>query len=84
MGYRTGYLLRVVFEQAGFNALAGWVPALLLSILLYYLIGRLALLPLHMTAQVILVSLGLTLGMCLISAAIAVRRVITADPAEVF
>jgi len=26
----------------------------------------------------------LTLGMCLISAAIAVRRVITADPAEVF
>jgi ABC-type antimicrobial peptide transport system permease subunit len=37
-----------------------------------------------MTAQVVLVSLGLTLGMCLISAAIAVRRVITADPAEVF
>jgi hypothetical protein len=30
------------------------------------------------------VSLGLTLGMCLISAAIAVSRVIKADPAEVF
>jgi tripartite-type tricarboxylate transporter receptor subunit TctC len=30
------------------------------------------------------VSLGLTLGMCLISAAIAVTRVIKADPAEVF
>jgi putative ABC transport system permease protein len=84
MGYRTGYLLRVVFEQATFNAMAGWVPALLLSILLYYVIGRFALLPLHMTARVMLVSLGLTLGMCLISAAIAVRRVITADPAEVF
>jgi putative ABC transport system permease protein len=84
MGYRTGYLLRVVFGQAAFNALAGWIPAWLLSILLYYLIGRLALLPLHMTAYVTLVSLGLTLGMCLISAAIAVRRVIKADPAEVF
>jgi putative ABC transport system permease protein len=84
MGYRTAYLLRVVFAQAAFNALAGWVPALLASILLYYLIGRLALLPLHMTAYVALVSLGLTLGMCLISAAIAVRRVIVADPAEVF
>ena len=84
MGYRTGYLLRVVFEQAAFNALAGWIPALLLSILLYYLIGRLALLPLHMTAYVALVSLGLTLGMCLVSAAIAVSRVIKADPAEVF
>lgn len=84
MGYRTGYLLRVVLEQAAFNAMAGWLPAWLLSILLYHVIGRLALLPLHMTARVALVSLGLTLGMCLISAAIAVRRVIKADPAEVF
>jgi len=31
-----------------------------------------------------LLSLGLTLGMCLISAAIAVGRVIRADPAAVF
>jgi putative ABC transport system permease protein len=84
MGYRTRYLLRVVLEQAAFNALAGWVPALLLSLLLYYVIGRLALLPLHITGYLIFVSLGLTLGMCLISAAIAVRRVIRADPAEVF
>jgi putative ABC transport system permease protein len=84
MGYRTGYLLRVVLEQAGFNALAGWVPAWLLSILLYYVIGRLALLPLHMSIELTLVSLGLTLGMCLISAVLAVRRVIKADPAEVF
>jgi putative ABC transport system permease protein len=84
MGYRSGYLLRVVFEQAAFNALAGWIPALLLSLLLYYVIGRVALLPLHMTAYVMFVSLGLTLGMCLISAAIAMRRVIMADPAEVF
>jgi putative ABC transport system permease protein len=84
IGYRTGYLLRVVLEQAAFNALAGWIPALLLSILLYRIIGRAALLPLHMTAKIMFVSLGLTLGMCLISAAIAVGRVIRADPAEVF
>ena len=84
MGYKSGYLLRVVFEQAAFNALAGWTPALLVSILLYHVIGRLALLPLHMTPRLIFISLGLTLGMCLVSAAIAVRRVITADPAEVF
>ena len=84
IGYRTGYLLRVVLEQAAFNALAGWIPAVLVSILLYRVIGKVALLPLHMTAKIVLVSLGLTLGMCLISAAIAVRRVIKADPAEVF
>jgi putative ABC transport system permease protein len=84
IGYRTGYLLRVVLEQAAFNALAGWIPALLVSILLYHVIGQIALLPLRMTANIVYVSLGLTLGMCLISAAIAVRRVIKADPAEVF
>jgi len=84
IGYRTGYLLRVVLEQAAFNALAGWIPALLVSILLYRIIGRAALLPLHMTGKIMLVSLGLTLGMCLISAAIAAGRVIRADPAEVF
>jgi putative ABC transport system permease protein len=84
IGYRGSYLIRVVFEQAALNAFSGWIPALLASILLYYLIGRLALLPMHMTAYVIIVSLALTLGMCLISAAIAVHRVITADPAEVF
>jgi putative ABC transport system permease protein len=84
IGYRTRYLLRVVLEQAAFNALAGWVPAWLLSIVLYYVIGRLALLPLRMGVNLTLVSLGLTLGMCFISAALAVRRVIKADPADVF
>jgi hypothetical protein len=33
---------------------------------------------------IILVSLGLTVGMCLLSAVIAVGRVVRADPAEVF
>jgi putative ABC transport system permease protein len=73
-----------VLEQATFNALAGWISAMLVSILLYRIIGRFSLLPLQMTAKVIFLSLGLTLGMCLISAAIAVGRVIKADPAEVF
>jgi len=84
IGYRTGYLLRVVFEQAAFNAFAGWIPALLVSILLFRIIGSVALLPLHMTVRIITVSLGLTLGMCLISAAVAIRRLVKADPAEVF
>jgi putative ABC transport system permease protein len=84
MGYRSGYLLRVVLEQAAFNALAGWIPAWLLAIVLYYAIGQLALLPLRMSLYVTLLSLGLTLGMCLVSAALAVKRVIKADPAEVF
>jgi ABC-type antimicrobial peptide transport system permease subunit len=37
-----------------------------------------------MTWQLTLLSLGLTLVMCVVSALLAIRRVIAADPAEVF
>ena len=84
MGYETGYLVRVVFEQAALSAIVAYVPAWLLCLLVYYVIGALALLPLHMTLALTLLSLALTLGMCLLAAALAIRRVIAADPAEVF
>jgi putative ABC transport system permease protein len=84
IGYRTRYLVRVVLEQAAFSGLTGWVPAWLLSLLLYRVVGEVALLPLRMTWDLTLISLVLTLSMCLIAAIIAVRRVITLDPAEVF
>ncbi len=84
MGYATRYLVRVVLEQATLSALAGWAPACLVSIALFGIVGWVALLPLRMTWELALVSLLLTLGMCLMSAVLAVRRVIVADPAEVF
>jgi putative ABC transport system permease protein len=84
MGYRRGYLVGTVFEQAGLSALTGWVPAFLLALGLYRLIAAVALIPLAMSAGIALSSLALTLGMCLLSAALAVRRVVAADPAEVF
>jgi putative ABC transport system permease protein len=84
IGYRTRYLVQVVLEQATLSALAGWIPACLVAIVLFRIVGALALIPLRMTMELALVSLLLTLFMCLISAVLAVRRVITADPAEVF
>ena len=84
MGYGNRYLVRVVLGQAALSALAGYVPAWLLCLVVYRAIGALALLPLHMTLSLTLLSLALTLGMCLLSAALAIRRVIAADPAEVF
>jgi putative ABC transport system permease protein len=84
MGYATRYLIRVVLEQATLSALAGWIPALLVSLVLFRIIGAIALLPLRMSVELALLSLALTLGMCLISAVLAVRRVVVADPAEVF
>jgi putative ABC transport system permease protein len=84
IGYPTVYLLRVVLEQAALNGISGWVPAWILSLGLYRLIGAIALLPMRMNVRITLLSLSLTLGMCLISAMIAVGRVVRADPAAVF
>ena len=84
MGYGSFYLVRVVFQQAAFAAVAAYVPAWLLCLLVYRVIGDLALMPLRMTLHVTAISFALTLVMCLISAALAIRRVIAVDPAEVF
>jgi putative ABC transport system permease protein len=84
MGYSNSYLVRIVFEQAAFAAIAAYVPAWLLCIAVNKVIESFALLPLQMTWQQTLISFALTLGMCLVSAALAIRRVIAVDPAEVF
>jgi putative ABC transport system permease protein len=84
IGYENGYLIGSVLRQAVLTGLAGYAPAWLLCLAVYRIIGEIALLPLRLTPQLTLISLGLTLGMCLLAAAIAVRRVITTDPAEIF
>ena len=84
IGYGNYYLIGSVLRQAFLTGLSGYVPAWLLCLVVYRVIGAIALLPLHMTLQLTLLSLALTLGMCLFAAAIAVRRVIAADPAEIF
>jgi putative ABC transport system permease protein len=84
IGYENSYLIRIVLAQAAFYALCGFIPACIIGALLYYIIGEIALLPLHMSAPIIFGTFALTLGMCLLSGALAVRRVLAADPAEVF
>lgn len=84
IGYANAYLVASVLRQALLTGLAGYVPAWLLCLAVYRIVGHIALLPLHMTVQLTLISLALTLGMCVFAAGIAIRRVIAADPAEIF
>ncbi|HZK91089.1 MAG TPA: FtsX-like permease family protein [Stellaceae bacterium] len=84
IGYRNSYLVRSVLAQAALTGVAGYVPAWLLSLAVYRIIRSVALLPLHMTPQLTAISFALTLGMCLLAGALAIRRVIAADPAEIF
>jgi len=84
IGFSDSYLVGVVLQQAVFLSVLGFMPALLAAEVLFrivsYLTGLLMFLTPPRTAQVLL----LTVAMCLISGTIAIRRILTADPAEVF
>jgi putative ABC transport system permease protein len=70
--------------QAAFYGIVGFLPAWALGVILFRVIGDIALLPMHLSAAVASGTFALTIGMCVLSGILAVRRVLDADPAEVF
>lgn len=84
MGYRNLYLLSVVFQEAMILAVLGYIPGLLLAMGLYTLTRNATALPIGMTLDRAILVFFLALVMCVISGAIAVRKVQDADPADIF
>jgi putative ABC transport system permease protein len=84
MGYSNAYLSGVVIQQAVILAVLGYLPGIAICLLLYRISSRATLLPLEMTWERGLGVLALTVAMCAISALVALRKVRSADPADVF
>lgn len=84
MGYGNGFLLVTLAQESVILALLGYLPGLGLSLLLYERATAATMLPITMTGERALGVLAATLVMCLISAAIAARELVSADPAEIF
>ncbi len=84
MGYTQKYLLVVVFQQALILAILGYIPGFALAIIQYKIAKSATLLPIEMTGTRALIVLILTILMCFISGAIAVRKLRDADPADIF
>lgn len=84
MGYTNLYLLSVVFQEALILSVLGFLPGFILCFGLYDLTENATSLPISMTINRGLLIFGLTLVMCIISGAIAVRKVQDADPADIF
>jgi putative ABC transport system permease protein len=84
MGYRNTYLLGVVLQEALFLAVLGYIPGSLISVGLYGLTRGATNLPLFMTTARVIQVLILTIVMCTISGAIAMRKLQAADPADIF
>ncbi|GAB4544573.1 MAG: ABC transporter permease DevC [Pleurocapsa sp.] len=84
MGYRDRSLLIIVFQEAIILAVLGFIPGFGFSIGMYSLLEALTQMPLAMGTDVALRVFFLTIFMCLASGAIAIRKLQSADPAEVF
>ncbi|MGQ9872114.1 ABC transporter permease DevC [Leptodesmis sp.] len=84
MGYRNLYLLSVVFQEAVILSVLGYIPGLLLAMGLYTLTRNATSLPIAMTIDRAILVFVLAVVMCVISGAIAVRKVQEADPADIF
>lgn len=84
MGYKNVYLLGVVFQEALILSLLGYLPGISLSVGLYALTRNATNLPLFMATLRALQVLIMTMVMCAISGAIAMRKLQSADPADIF
>jgi putative ABC transport system permease protein len=84
IGYSKAFLVKTVFQEAVLLAVLGFVPGLVISIGLYELLHAASGLPMRVLPERVLLVLGLTVAMCAASGALAVRKAVQSDPAEVF
>ncbi|NEQ45878.1 MAG: FtsX-like permease family protein [Leptolyngbya sp. SIOISBB] len=84
MGYSNRFLFNVVIQEALILSVLGFIPGILISRLLYTgASNAIGLVFLMTPARIANIYLA-TFAMCLISGTIAVRKVQSTDPAEVF
>jgi putative ABC transport system permease protein len=84
IGYSNRSLLIVIFQEALFLAVLGYIPGFIATLGMYQLLTTLTKLELIMTVNLAVTVFILTLAMCLISGAIASNKLRAADPADVF
>ncbi len=84
MGYGPVYLASVVLQQAALIAVLGFFPGMAGAIGLYALARGATGIPIAMTAARVVLVLVLTVAMCSASGVLALRKVQSADPAELF
>jgi putative ABC transport system permease protein len=84
IGYSDRTVALVVLQQAvGLSAIS-FVPGLIASRMLYALIAAITGLPLEMSLTRGALVLGLTVSMCVVSGAIAVRKAVALAPADLY
>lgn len=84
MGYGQRFFLGIVFEEAMILATFGFVPGVIVAAGLLVFLNNMTGLPIEMTVNTAIMVFFGTLAACALSGAIATRRLVNADPAELF
>jgi putative ABC transport system permease protein len=84
MGYSNFFLSRLVLSEAVILAVLGFIPGYFFTLLVYTQAREATNLPVIMTTERGVMVLALTIFMCAVSALLAMRKLRSADPAEVF
>lgn len=84
MGYSDRFLLNILLQEALILAVLGFIPGFAVAVGLYQITYAATLLPVAMNVNRALTVFVLTVAMCSISGAIAMRKLQAADPADIF
>ena len=84
MGYSHWYFVRVVIGESILLSILGFLPGLLIASVVYYALGQATGLLMLITLQRTVFVFLLTLIMCIVSGIFALRKLLAADPADLF
>lgn len=84
IGFKNRFVSGIVLQEAVILAVLGYVPGVAAAWWLYGKAAAATNLPLYIDSERAITVFVLTLGMCAVSALLAVRKVRRLDPAEVF
>ncbi len=84
MGYRNPYFLGLVFQESVYLSVLSFVPGLLISLVLYDRLADATRLLMVLNVPRVVFVFSLTVVMCIASGCLAMRKVVTADPAELY
>jgi putative ABC transport system permease protein len=84
MGYSNSWLFRRVVEQAVYLALLGYAAGVVVSLLAFRVVHAATGLPMLFRPTTAAIVLLLTVLMCILSGAFAARRLVAADPAQLY
>jgi putative ABC transport system permease protein len=84
IGHPNKYLLGIVFKQALLLAFLGYIPGIIISVGVYDLTQNATKLPIQMNIDRVALVLISVVLMCLLSGSIAINKLRSVDPADIF